>query len=118
MTRKDPSNRTPVLTGHTAHIARLRAGEPVSFRSSGNSMKPRIRHRQKCTYAPVAGPDDVKVGDAVFCKVGPHYYTHLVTAIRGDAERGFQYQISNNHGHVNGWTSLDRIFGRVIAVED
>ncbi len=76
-------------------------------------MTPRIKHRQKCTYAPVQAPTDVKVGDAVFCKVKGHYFTHLVTAIRGE-----QYQISNNHGHVNGWIALDAIFGCVIRVDD
>jgi len=91
----------------------LRAGETVAFRESGNSMTPRIRHRQKCTYAPVASPQDVRVGDAVFCKVKGRYFTHLVSAIRNG-----QYQISNNHGHVNGWITLDAIFGRVIKVED
>jgi hypothetical protein len=76
-------------------------------------MTPRIRHRQKCTYAPVQGPGDVKVGDAVFCKVRHSYFTHLVTAIRGD-----QYQISYNHGHVNGWITIDAIFGRVVSIDD
>jgi hypothetical protein len=91
----------------------LRDGETVAFREGGNSMTPRIKHRQKCTYAPVQTPADVKVGDAVFCKVKGRYFTHLVTAIRGD-----QYQISNNHNHVNGWITLEAIFGRVIEVED
>ena len=108
-----PPTTAPPLTGRQAYIARLRAGETVSFRETGNSMVPRIRSRQKCTYAPVASPADVNVGDAVFCKVAGNYFTHLVTAIKGT-----QYQISNNHGHVNGWTTLDKIFGRVIAVED
>ena len=103
----------PVLTGRQAYIARLRAGETVSFRETGNSMTPRIRSRQKCTYAPVLSPADVNVGDAVFCKVAGNHFTHLITAIRGA-----QYQISNNHGHVNGWTTLDKIFGKVISVED
>jgi len=102
-----------VLTGRQAYIARLRAGETVSFRETGNSMTPKIRSRQKCTYTPVLSAADVEVGDAVFCKVGGNHFTHLVTAIRG-----VQYQISNNHGHVNGWTTLDKIFGKVIAVQD
>lgn len=76
-------------------------------------MTPRIKHRQKSTYAPVRQPQDVQVGDAVFCKVKGNYFTHLITAIRHD-----QYQISNNHGHVNGWITLDAIFGRVIKIED
>ena len=81
-------------------------------------MTPRIKHRQKCTYAPVLKPTDVKVGDAVFCKVGRNHFTHLITAVRGKSEEARQYQISNNHGHVNGWTTLDHIFGKVIRVDD
>ena len=111
--RKKNRTQTPVLTGKAAYIARLRAGETVCFREGGNSMTPRIKSRQKCTYCPVRAPEDVRVGDAVFCKVGGSYYTHLITAIRGD-----QYQISNNHGHVNGWITLNSIYGKVIAIED
>jgi hypothetical protein len=112
MTNKRPA-RMPVLTGRAAYIARLQAGETVSFRESGNSMTPRIKSRQKCTYEPVTGAADVKVGDAVFCKVGGNYYTHLISAIRGD-----EYQIGNNHGHVNGWVTLEKIYGKVVAVDD
>jgi hypothetical protein len=101
----------PVLTGKAAWIARLKAGETVEFREKGNSMTPRIKSGQKCRYAPVKGAGDVKVGDAVFCKVGGSTYTHLVTAIRGN-----QYQISNNHGHVNGWVTLESIYGKVIEI--
>jgi sRNA-binding protein len=102
-----------VLMGRDAWIAKLKAGETVSFRESGNSMTPRIKHRQKCAYEPVNSIADIKVGDAVFCKVGSNYFTHLVTAIKGE-----QVQISNNHGHVNGWTKIENIFGRVIKIEN
>lgn len=103
----------PVLTGKAAWIARLRAGETVSFREGGNSMAPRIKSREKCTYAPVTGIDDIEVGDAVFCRVGGSYFTHLVSAKKGE-----QVQISNNHGHVNGWTSIANVFGKVIRIGD
>jgi hypothetical protein len=96
-----------------AYIARLRAGETVSFREGGNWMTPRIKHRQKCTYAPVTSAEDVTVGNAVFCKVRRNYFTHLITAVKGE-----QYQISNNHGHVNGWITLTSIFGKVTAIEE
>jgi hypothetical protein len=109
---KSPGAAAP-LQGREAYIARLRAGETVSFREGGNSMHPRIKHRQKCTYAPVTALSELKVGDAVFCKVGPHYYTHLVKALEGE-----RVLIGNNHGKINGWTTLERVFGRVVAVED
>jgi len=111
-TRKSP-NIAPVLRGRDAWIARLRAGETVAFREGGNSMTPRIKSRQKCTYAPVNSMDDIKVGDAVFCRVGGSFFTHLVSAIRGG-----EVQISNNHGHVNGWTKIENVFGRVIKIEN
>ena len=110
---KKKNNQEPTLTGKAAYIARLRAGETVSFREGGNSMTPRIKSRQKCTYKPVLASEDVSVGDAVFCKVGGSYFTHLISAARGD-----QYQISNNHGHVNGWITLSNIYGKMIAIED
>jgi len=105
--------KPPVLTGRDAWIARLRNGETVSFREGGHSMTPRIKSRQKCTYSPVASLEDVRIGDAVFCRVGSSYFTLLVSAIRGD-----QVQISNNHGHVNGWTHISNVFGKVIRVEN
>lgn len=107
------AHQEATLTGRDAWIARLKAGETVSFRESGNSMTPRIKHREKCTYAPVTGIDDIQVGDTVFCKVGSSFFTHLVTGIRDH-----QVQISNNHGHVNGWTKIENVFGKVIKIGD
>lgn len=45
-------------------------------------------------------------GDVVIAKVNGRVYCHRVTGIKGSL-----YQISNNHGHVNGWTSRDNIYG-------
>ena len=109
--------KEPVLTGNQAYIARLRAGETISFRSGGNSMTPRIKSKQKCTYSPVKTHEDVNVGDAVFCKVVGNLYTHLVTAKKSVGDT-YKYQISNNHGHVNGWTSLEMIYGKVTEISD
>lgn len=111
--KKQKTSSTPVLRGRDAWIARLKAGETVAFREGGNSMTPRIKSRQKCTYVPVSSMSDIKVGDAVFCRVGGSYFTHLITAIRGE-----EVQISNNHGHVNGWTKIENVFGRVIKIEN
>jgi len=108
--------KEPVLRGYDAYRVKLNAGENVSFRESGNSMKPRILHRQECTYAPVNSHEDVKKGDCVWCKVKGRYYTHLVSAKKA-VDGGFLYQISNNQGHVNGWIGLDSIFAKVIAIE-
>ena len=91
-------------------IDRLKAGETVSFRPHGNSMTPRVDSGQLVTVAPVLGAD-VNPGDIVLCKVRGRKFLHLVTA-----RKGRQLQISNNHGHVNGWTKEDHIYGRLTAI--
>ena len=79
------------------HIAALLEGKTVSFRPHGNSMTPIIESGQLCTVEPVK-PDDVVKGDVLLCKVNGRQFLHLVTAVQGQ-----RIQISNNHGHVNGW---------------
>jgi Peptidase S24-like len=101
------------------HIEKLKRGETTSFRPSGNSMTPRIHSKDLVTVAPVA-PHEVKVGDAVLCKVKGRIYVHLVKAI-GQKEHGgyssLQFQIGNNKGGVNGWTGDQNVYGKVIKVE-
>jgi hypothetical protein len=63
------------------------------------------------TVEPV-DPATLEPGDVVLCNVMGHQYLHFVTAIDGD-----RFQIGNNRGHINGWTSARQIHGRVVAVE-
>lgn len=90
-------------------VDQLLAGNTVQFRPVGNSMTPRIQSRQLVTFSPDVS--SVDVGDIVLCKVNGVIMCHLVTAIQGG-----RYQISNNHGHVNGWTK--HIYGKVVKIED
>lgn len=91
-------------------LERLAAGQPVSWRPKGNSMTPRIKSGQLVTVEPIADKATLKVGDVVLCKVKGSHYLHLISAIQGD-----RFQISNNHGRVNGWTH--QIFGKLVRVE-
>lgn len=91
-------------------IERLSKGEQVNIRPSGSSMTPRIKSRQEITIAAV-DVEGLKVGDVVLARVSGRYYIHLISAIDGD-----RVQISNNHGHVNGWTHKTKVFGKVIDV--
>jgi hypothetical protein len=93
------------------YIAKLRAGETVSFRPRGGSMSPKIQSGQLCTVAPV-DVATVRVGDIVLCKVGGAEYLHLVKAIQGE-----RFQIGNNRGRINGWVGKNAIFGRLVRVE-
>lgn len=102
--------------GYEGRKARLKLGQTIKFSEKGNSMVPKIYSGQECTYRPVMFESDIKVGDMVWCKVGKHHFTHLVSAKKN--MKGFtQYQISNNHGRVNGWIPFDKIFGKVIEIE-
>jgi len=93
------------------YIAKLKAGETVQFRPRGNSMTGKVNSGDLCTVAPV-DPSILKSGDIVLCKVNGNQYLHLVTAVQGK-----RYQISNNHGHVNGWVGPNAIYGICTKVE-
>ena len=95
----------------THYIAKLRAGETVSFRPRGNSMVGRIESGQLCTVVPI-DPATLRVGDIVLCTVGRNEYLHLVNAIQGE-----RFQIANNRGYINGWIGAASIFGKCIRIE-
>jgi hypothetical protein len=94
----------------TSYIEQLRNGQTVSFRPRGESMTPMIRSGQLCTVEPIKNKNVVLVGDIVLCKVNGSEYLHLVKACHAGS-----FQIGNNHGRVNGWTTA--VFGRLIKVE-
>lgn len=90
------------------YIQKLQNGETVQFRPHGNSMQGKIESGDLVTVSPDIS--EIKIGDIVLCKVGFNQYVHLVKAKDGD-----RYQIGNNKGHINGWTT--KVFGKVIKVE-
>jgi len=96
----------------TGHIDRLKKGETVSFRPRGHSMKGKISSGQLCTVEPLAN-QTLDVGDIVLCKVRGNQYLHLIKAIKGK-----RYQIGNNRGGINGWITVNGIFGILTKVED
>jgi hypothetical protein len=101
-----------MATNYQDYIAKLEEGNDVSFRPRGNSMTPKIKSGQLVTISPVK-LDEIEKGDVVLCKVRGRYYVHLVSAVQGQ-----RFQISNNHGHVNGWVGPGCVYGRLIRVED
>lgn len=99
--------------GWAAHyIAKLQAGETVSFRPRGNSMQGRIESGQLCVVEPVE-PGNIEVNDIVLCKVRGSEYLHIVKAIQGA-----RFQIGNNRGRINGWIGPASIFGKLKSVSD
>ena len=110
------SDAATLLHGHdmgwaTGYIERLLAGETVSFRPRGHSMKGKVDNGALVTVEPV-GERALEVGDIVLCKVGGQQYLHLIKATRGPS-----FQIGNNRGGINGWVSRAAIFGVLVRVE-
>jgi hypothetical protein len=87
------------------YIEKLKAGETVQFRPRGNSMKGKIESGELVTVEPLHDRQLCK-NDIVLCKVNGTHYLHLIKAIQGD-----RYQIGNNVGRINGWVTLNSIFG-------
>lgn len=89
-------------------IEKLQNGEAVTVSASGNSMSPRIKKGEKVTIKPTYKPH---VGDIVVAWVRGRIYCHLITKFDPRTNR---YEISNNHGHVNGWADAEKIYGKVV----
>lgn len=109
-----PKNKTEVLRGHEAYKAPLAAGENIKRRETGNSMVPKIFSREEIEYVPIRNPDDVKEGDAVWCKVKGTHFTHLVKAKRLEGD-SWRFLIGNNKGSTNGWIGFESIFAKAIS---
>ena len=62
----------------------LKRGESAIYRSSGNSMWPRVKSGDLCEFAPfpktASVEKDINVGDIDFCEVQPRklLYAHIV----------------------------------------
>ena len=94
------------------YIEQLQRGEPVQFRPRGNSMAGRVESGQLVTVVPLSEIVP-KAGDIVLCKVNGAQYLHLVKAVSGE-----RFQIGNNRGRINGWTSRRNIFGICTSISD
>ncbi len=91
----------------------LEKGE-VTWKPHGNSMTPRMESGDQVRVKQV-DPHILKVGDIVYAKVKGSYYLHLLSAIDESQDR---YQISNNHGHVNGRVTADKVYGVCVQVKE
>lgn len=94
----------------TEYIKKLQNGEVVQFRPRGGSMTGRINSGNLVTVVPVSG--DINKNDIVLCKVKGSQYLHIVKALDGN-----RYQIGNNKGRINGWITMNSIFGICTKIE-
>lgn len=86
----------------------------VTWKPHGNSMTPKIESGDQVVVKQV-DLKALRVGDIVYAKVKGNYYLHLLSAID---ETGNRFQISNNHGYVNGWVSSENVYGLCVQVKD
>lgn len=86
----------------------------VIIRGAGGSMRP-IMDTGDSLYLKKVDSKQLRVGDAVFCRVSGNLFVHKITAIDEPEQR---FQISNNSGHVNGWVGSHCIFGLCYRVND
>lgn len=93
------------------YIGFLQEGKDVTFRPRGNSMTGIIESGQLVTVSPLSNDAKIEKGDIVLCKVRGNEYLHIVKATRNGT-----YQIGNNRGLINGWTSRANIFGRLSKI--
>ena len=96
-------------------IQMLNEGKEVINREGGSSMVPIIDPYQPVVLSPIKDKSKLAKGDIVLAKVEGKYYLHKISAIKGSGKKK-RYQISNNHGYVNGWTSASKIYGIVTEV--
>ncbi len=90
----------------------LRNGETCKVIGYGQSMTPILKSGQPVICEPVTDETVLNKHDIVLCKVKGNYYLHKISAIKN----GTSFQISNNHGHVNGTIGKSNIFGKVVEI--
>lgn len=90
----------------------LKHGEICKIIGFGQSMTPILKSGQPVICIPVTENTILKKNDIVFCKVKGNYYLHKISAIKN----GVSYQISNNHGHINGTITRSNIYGKVVKI--
>lgn len=87
-------------------IEKLLSGKMVHIRPRGWSMYPIVKNKEQVILAPIKKNTKLHKGDVVLARVHGNVYLHKISAIEGN-----RYQISNNRGLVNGWTTRDKVYG-------
>lgn len=86
----------------------------VALTCNGNSMTP-ILHKGEQIIIKKVSHKQLRKDDAVFVRINRNLQVHKITAIDKARDR---FQISNAHGHINGWVKPYAIYGLAVKVAD
>lgn len=91
------------------YVTALKQGKTITRKACGRSMQPYIMDKSDVVVRPIEEGEEISPRDIVVCKVRGRYHCHFVGAVKGN-----QYRIENAKGHVNGWTTREHIYGKVV----
>lgn len=108
-------SRTPYLPMlFEQAIENLKEGNLARIRPKGNSMVPRIHSGDTVILEPITDLGNLRRNQIVLARVKGNILLHKISAIERRGNSVYRFQISNNHGRVNGWAS--EVYGRVLRV--
>ena len=95
-------------------IKKLQGGEKAVIKPRGRSMRGKVEDGDVVQLEPCSEAG-LSVGDVVLVKVKGNVYLHLIKAVRQGNK--VKYQIGNNVGGINGWVSINAIYGKATKIE-
>ena len=99
-----------VVQDYDEILEALNNGEEVFHWENGTSMQPMLRHREYCHIRPIRENEEIKPGDAVFCRVNGCLMVHMVWLTSNASHNGVKtYLIGSSGGSLYGWT--DEVYG-------
>ena len=93
----------------------LLRGETIQVQPRGYSMSGRISDGDIVTLQPCFA-ETLVPGDMVLAQVQGRHYSHIVLHQVLEREAG-RFLIGNNLGGVDGWVTVQDVFGWVVAIE-
>jgi len=83
----------------------LVTGETIMHWESGNSMFPILMSEEYCKIRPVTDPNEVNVGDAVFCSFRGQYFMVHRCIDKVERDDTIWFKIGTTGSMIYGWTN-------------
>lgn len=97
----------------------LMNGETVCRFEYGKSMEPILRNGEYAKLTPITNVDEIKRGDAVFCRVHGVLMTHMVWEISDCSYNGEKwFKIGSSMSSIFGWTNEVYAIARGMNVQE